>query len=224
MNIPGMPWLLVLILALLVVLWAGVALAQRYRTVCLGSLSGQLRLRILARDPLGLPQRYGQMYLFQHGHAHRARNVMIGHVGGRPIRAFDYLYETGLGLDRRTQQFSVVMVQANRDLPILLIRSVADGESGYNLTGLAEIGLGGAGAELGYAVYCQENEFAESRVTAQMLGKLKQHKNANLELYQGMLTLYCRGKLNGTEYRELMGLGSKFVEYFTANNLKQDKS
>ena len=116
----------------LIVIWLLVSLAQRYRSIRLAGLASELNLHLFGRDPLGLPQRYEGMYLFSQGHAQRARNVMIGHYQGHQLRLFDYLYETGLGRDRRTQQFSVVIVQVGRDLPGLLVEPRANGRGQYN--------------------------------------------------------------------------------------------
>ncbi len=117
----------------LVAIWLLVTLGQRYRSMRLAGLANELNLRLFARDPMALPQRYEQMYLFRQGHARRARNVMIGHYQGHQLRLFDYIYETGLGWDRRTQHFSVVMVQVGRELPGLLVGPRANARGAYNL-------------------------------------------------------------------------------------------
>ena len=214
------PLLLTVFFALLIVIWLLAVLRQRYRTISLSSLASELKLRIFARDPLNIPQRYERLCLFQHGHARRARNVMIGHYRGRPIRAFDYLYETGLGIDRRTQQFSVVMVQADRGLPALLVHPTESAMSLYNMSGLEEINLPEI-QQRNYTVFCEQAEFARDSIHPEMAEKLGQHNSAILELCEGMLALYLPRKLKPAQYRQLMALASELTEHLTSNNEQQ---
>ena len=214
------PLLLTAFFALLIVIWLTAELRQRYRTVSLSSLASELKLRIFARDPLSIPQRYEQLYLFRHGHARRARNVMIGHYQRRPIRAFDYLYETGLGIDRRTQQFSVVMVQADRGFPALLLHPSESAMSLYNMSGLEEIPLPQI-QQRNYAVFCEQAEFARDNIHPEMAEKLGQYNNAILELCEGMLALYVPRRLKPAQYRQLIALASELAEHLTSNNEQQ---
>ena len=203
--------------ASLIVIWLLASLRQRYRTISLSSLASALKLRIFARDPLSIPQHYDQLYLFKHGHARRARNIMIGHYQGRPIRAFDYLYETGLGIDRRTQRFSVVMVQADRSLPALLVHPLAPGISPYNMSSLEEIPLPEI-SQKNYTVFCEQDQFARANVRPEIAEKLKNCNNAILELCDGILALYLPRKLKPTQYRQLMALASELTEQFTVSS------
>ena len=141
-----------------------VTLGQRYRSMRLAGLANELNLRLFSRDPMALPDRYGQMYLFRQGHARRARNVMIGHYEGHQVRLFDYIYETGLGWDRRTERFSVVMVQVGRELPGLLVGPKAGKRGGNNLSGMEQVELAGMSQEQGYAVFSEQAEFAQGCV------------------------------------------------------------
>ncbi len=211
------PLLFTVFFASLIVIWLLASLRQRYRTISLSSLASELKLRIFARDPLSIPQRYDQLYLFKHGHARRARNVMIGHYQGRPIRAFDYLYETGLGIDRRTQRFSVVIVQADRGLPALLIHPVTPGMPKYNMTGLEEILLPEM-QQRDYVLFCEQAQFAQGNIPPEIAEKLKRCNNAILELCDGMLALYLPRKLKPSQYRQLMALASELTEQFTAQS------
>ena len=215
------PLHLTVFFGVLVVVWAAISLAQRYRTISLASLAGQLKLRIFARDQRGIVQRYHRLYLFQRGQAHRARNVMIGHVAGKPIRAFDYFYETGLGLNRRTEQFTVVMVQAAKNLPALLIRPLDDKGEKCNLTGLAQASLAGTGYGAEYRAYCQKSDFVSSRIDAEVLSRLKQCGTASLELCEGTLALYRPGKIKGPQYRKLMEQAAELAEQLAGDSEQQ---
>ena len=220
-SYPPLP--LTIVFSLLIVIWLFVTLRQRYRTISLSGLAGELKLRIFARDPLNIPQRYEQLYLFKHGHARRARNLMIGHYQGRPIRAFDYLYETGLGLDRRTQQFSVVMVQADRGLPTLLIHPTEVGMSLYNMSGLEEVRLPQA-QQSNYAVFCKQPEFLRDNLKPEMLARLAQSNKAMLELCEGMLAVYLPRRLKPAQYRQLMELAGELAEHFIASSTRRPAS
>ena len=213
------PLLFTVFFTSLIVIWLLASLRQRYRTISLSSLASELKLRIFARDPLSIPQRYDQLYLFKHGYARRARNVMIGHYQGRPIRAFDYLYETGLGIDRRTQRFSVVIVQADRGLPALLVHPINPGLPQYNMTGLEEILLPEI-QQRNYLLFCEQDQFARDSIPPEIVEKLKNYNNAILELCDGILALYLPHKLKPTQYRQLMTLASELTEQLTATYQK----
>ena len=201
----------------LVVIWLLVSLAQRYRSIRLAGLAGELNLHLFSRDPLGLPQRYDRMYLFSQGHARRARNVMIGHYQGHQLRLFDYLYETGLGRDRRTRQFSVVVVQVRADLPGLLLQPRANRKVRYNLSGMEQIDLPGITDKQGYALFCERTEFAQDYISEQMLQNLRQCENSSLEVQEGILALYAPGKLRAGGYRQLRGLANNLAEYLAGD-------
>ena len=212
-NYPPLP--LTIFFAVLILIWLLATLKQRYRTASMSGLAGELRLRIFPRDPLSIPQRYEQLYLFRHGHASRARNVMIGHYKGRPIRAFDYLYETGLGLDRRTQRFSVVMTQADRGLPALLAHPTEPKMPLYNLIGLQEVPLSEIQNKHHYAVFSEQEEFARILIRPDTVEKLKQNSDAVLEIYQGVLALSVPRKLKTIQYRQLMELAAELTNKLT---------
>ena len=208
----------------LIVIWLLVSLGQRYRSIRLAGLASELNLHLFGRDPLGLPQRYERMYLFKQGHARRARNVMIGHYQGHQLRLFDYLYETGLGRDRRTQQFSVVVVQVGRELPGLLIQPRATGRQQYNLSGMEEINVLGITDKQGYAVFCERAKFAQDYIGEQMLQNLRQCEGSSLEVQEGVLALYTPGKLKASGYRQLRGLANELAEYLAGDNPQTDKN
>ena len=210
------PLALTIFFAALIAIWILAALRQRYRTACMSGLANELRLRIFPRDTLSIPQRYEQLYLFRHGHARRARNVMIGHCQGRPIRAFDYLYETGLGLDRRTQRFSVVVSQGNSGLPALLARPAEANIPLYNLSGLQEAHLPEIQNKYKYAVFCGNAQFARDNIRPDTMEKLKQNSKAILEICEGMLALYVPRKLKPAQYRQLMELARELTDQLAA--------
>ena len=214
-SFPPLPF--TVFFAVLIVIWLLASLRQRYRTAMLSGLASELKLRIFSRDPLSIPQRYERLYLFKHGHARRARNVMIGHYRGRPIRAFDYLCESGLGLDRRTQRFSVVMAQADRDLPTLLVHPTESNMPLYNLSGVEEISLPNIEQKYSYAVFCEQPEFAGDNIDLEMVARLRQCNSAILELCEGMLAVYLPRRLKPAQYRQLMEVASELAEHFTAN-------
>ncbi len=208
----------------LVVIWLLVSLGQRYRSIKLAGLANELNLQLFGRDPLNLPQRYEGMYLFKQGHARRARNVMIGHYQGHQVRLFDYLYETGLGWDRRTQQFSVVIVQVGRELPGLLVEPRANGRGQYNLSGMEEIEASGITDRQGYGVFCERAGFAQDYISEKMLQNLRQCENSSLEVQDGVLALYAPGKLKAGKYGQLRGLASELAEYLAGDNPQTDKN
>ena len=202
---------LTLFFAALILIWLLAALKQRYRTAGLSALANELKLRIFPRDPLNIPQRYERLFLFRHGHARRARNVMIGHGRSRPIRVFDYLYETGLGLDRRTQRFSVVVTQTDSEAPSLLAHPAQPNLRLFNLTGLKQIRMPTNLSEYDYAVFCNQQDFALASITPETLAMLKEN-NAVLETSQGLLALYVPRKLKPAQYRQLIDLAAELTE------------
>ena len=208
----------------LIVIWLLVSMGQRYRSIRLAGLAGELNLQLFGRDPLGLPQRYEQMYLFRQGHARRARNVMIGHYQGRQLRLFDYLYETGLGQDRRTQQFSVVIVQVSRELPGLLVQPRATKRQQYNLSGMDQIKLPSISDKQGYAVFCERAGFAQDYIGEEILQNLRQCEGSSLEVQDGVLALYAPGKLKAGKYRQLRGLANELAEHLAGDNPQTDRS
>ena len=215
-SYPPLP--LTIFFAVLIVIWLLATLRQRYRTASISGLAHELRLRIFPRDPLSIPQRYEQLYLFRHGHARRARNVMIGHYHGRPIRVFDYLYETGLGLDRRTQRFSVVMTQGTSGLPALLAHHAEPDIPLYNLTGLQQVYLPEIEKKCKYAVFCEHEEFARNNIRPDTIEKLRQNSNAVLEICAGMLALYVPRKLKPAKYRRLIELADELTKQLSASS------
>jgi len=208
----------------LIVIWLLVSMGQRCRSIRRAGLAGELNLQLFSRDPLGLPQRYEQMYLFRQGHARRARNVMIGHHQGRQLRLFDYLYETGLGQDRRTQQFSVVIMQVSRDLPGLLVQLRAPGRRQYNLSGMDQIKLPGITDQQGYTVFCERAGFTQDYISEEMLQNLRQCEQTSLEVQDGVLALYTPGKLKAGKYRQLRGLANELAEHLAGDNPQTDRS
>lgn len=208
----------------LILIWLLVSLAQRYRSIRLAGLASELNLHLFSRDPLSLPQRYDRMYLFGLGHARRARNVMVGHYQGHQLRLFDYLYETGLGRDRRTRKFSVVVVQVSRNLPGLLVQPRANRKVQYNLTGMDQIELPGITDKPGYAVFCDRAQFAQDYISQQMLQDLWHCAAASLEVKEGVLALYAPGKLKPSGYRKLRGLANELAEYLAGENPQTDRS
>ena len=218
MAISYPPLGLTLLFAALIFIWLLATLRQRYRTAGLSALANALKLRIFPRDPLNIPQRYEQLFLFRHGHARRARNVMIGHGRSRPLRAFDYLYETGLGLDRRTQRFSVVVTQTDSRSPSLLAHPAQPNLRLFNLTGLRQIDLPRIESEHNYAVFCEEKDFARENMPSSVVAKLQQNNNAVLETHQGLLALYVPRKLKPAQYRQLIDLAGELTEQLAAGN------
>jgi len=214
-SYPPLP--LTIFFAVLIVIWLLATLRQRYRTASMSGLANELRLRIFPRDPLNIPQRYEQLYLFRHGHARRARNVMIGHYHGQPIRVFDYLYETGLGLDRRTQRFSVVMTHGHSGLPALLAHHAEPDIPLYNLTPLRQVNLPEIQNKYKYVVFCEHEEFVRNNIRPDTVEKLKQNGNAVLEICEGMFALYVPHKLKTAQYRQLMELAGELTKQLTTS-------
>ena len=208
----------------LTVIWLLVNFGQRYRSIRLAGLASELNLQLFSRDPLGLAQRYEQMYLFRQGHARRARNVMIGHYQGRQLRLFDYLYETGLGQDRRTQHCSVVIVQVSRELPGLLVQIRAPGRRKYNLSDMDQIQLPDITDKQGYSVFCERAGFAQDYIDEELLKNLRQCERTSLEVQDDVLALYAPGKLKAAKYRQLRGLASELAEYFAGDNPQKSRS
>lgn len=203
----------------LIAIWLLVITAQRYRNIRLAGLANKLNLQLFNWDPLQLPHRYEQMYLFRQGHTRRARNVMIGHHQGQQLRFFDYLYERGLGQHRRTQQFSVVIMQVRRDLPGLLLQLRAKPKVQYNLTGMDQIKLPVTTGKQSLAVFCENTQFAQDHLDQQLVQTLTLYKDLSLETQDGALALYVPGKLKLGEYRQLKNLANDL-----AKHLAKDKS
>ena len=208
----------------LMAIWLLVSLGQRCRSIKLAGLASELHLHLFKRDPLGLPERYEQMRLFRQGHARRARNVMVGHYHGHQLRLFDYFYEAGLGLDRRTQQFSVAVVQVGRELPGLLVEPSVAQRGDYNLSGMEQIELPEISDKQGYAVFCERAEFAQEYVGEEMLRNLRQCEGSSLEVRDDLLVLYAPGRLKVDEYRRLRGLAGELAECLAGDKPKTDKT
>ncbi len=208
----------------LIVIWLFLSIAQRCRNIRLAGLAGELNLQLFNWDPLHLPQRYDQMYLFRQGHARRARNVMIGHYQGRQLRLLDYLYETGLGYERRTHQFSVVITQVSRNLPGLLVQPRIPGKRHYNLSGMDQIKLLDIPDKQSLAVFCKRTTFVQGCISEELLENLSQCEGSSLEVQEGVLALYVPGKLKLGKYRQLRGLASELAEQLAGYNPQTDKN
>ena len=208
----------------LIVIWLFLSIAQRCRNIRLAGLAGELNLQLFNWDPLHLPQRYDQMYLFRQGHARRARNVMIGHYQGRQLRLLDYLYETGLGHERRTHQFSVVIMQVSRALPGLLVQPRIPGKRQYNLSGMGQTKLLGITDKQSLAVFCERTKFVQDYISEELLENLSQCEGSSLEVQEGVLALYVPGKLKLGKYRQLRGLASELAEQLAGYNPQTDEN
>ena len=210
----------------LMAIWLLVNIAQRCRNIRLAGLADELNLQLFSWDPLYLPQRYEQMYLFRQGHARRARNVMIGRHQGQQLRLFDYLYETGSGPHRHTHQFSVVIMQVSHDLPGLLVQTGQKHNAQYTLTGMAQLKLKllPLTAKQGSDVFCQNAKFAQDYVNEQLLGNLTKCKGSSLEVQDGVLALYVPGKRTVGEYRQLKRLANELAKHIASYNPQIDQN
>ena len=96
-------------------------------------IRGHRRYKALARSAHGtglhfsqsdlfdIPNRYGGYALIARGHSGSANNVTYGRVEKLLVRAFDFCSEMGHGTQRLTRRDSVVVVDAGRELPGLLM-------------------------------------------------------------------------------------------------------
>ena len=195
----------------LVVIWVLIAMSQRFRSIRLGGLANELGLRLFGRDPLNLPQRYTGMYLFKQGHARRARNVMIGHYQGQQLRLFDYVYETGLGLNRRTHRFGVAAVQVDNAQGALLVLAKKMGHAAYNLSGMEQIRLPNALGEQGYGAFGDNVSPVRDYLSEEVLSRLGQNPSCSLEIRDGVLAVYRPGRITLKEFRQLRALASELA-------------
>ena len=113
--------LLVGVLAAVVVSFVIMGLMQLGRTRTLGREAHALGMRFSAADPFDVPRRYADFALVSSGHSPRANNVTYGRLADWRLRAFDFRYEVGHGTRRATRHYSVIVVEADRELPAVLM-------------------------------------------------------------------------------------------------------
>ena len=118
------------VLAFAMAFFAVMGLVQARRTRELASAAYDMGLRFSPDDLFDVPRRYGDMALMSCGHSPRANNVAHGRLAGMPVQAFDFRYEAGHGPRRMTRHYSVIVAEAQRELPRALIWHVEDEEFG----------------------------------------------------------------------------------------------
>lgn len=101
-------------------------LGQRRRATVLSRLANLAGMRFSREDPFDMPQVYGDLVLFASGHSRCASNVTFGRVAEKRIRACDFHYEIGHGMRRSTRHYGVVLVDAQTDLPAVLMWNEMD--------------------------------------------------------------------------------------------------
>lgn len=106
--------------------FAVIAFLHRRRVGALSRVANQWGLRFSSDDPFDVPRFYADFVPVASGHSARARNVTYGQWHGIPIRAFDFRYEAGHGMQRHTRNFVVAVVQLERPLPPVLMWNTMD--------------------------------------------------------------------------------------------------
>ncbi len=119
---------LVGVLMTAVISFVAMGLATVRRTRRLGRKAHERGMRFFPDDPFDAPRRYGEFAVISGGHSPRANNVTDGRVDGRSLRAFDFRCELGHGTRRTTRHYSVVVAEADRAAPYLLMWHDADAE------------------------------------------------------------------------------------------------
>jgi hypothetical protein len=71
----------------------------------------------------GIDDRHGEFSCLRHGHSRYAYNIIQGHYNERPLCLFDYHYVTGSGKNRRTHNFSSVIIDTQLPIKPLFIRT-----------------------------------------------------------------------------------------------------
>jgi hypothetical protein len=113
--------LLLAVLAAAIVFFAVMGVAQRRRTRALARRAHAAGMQFAGDDPFDVPRRYADLALVTCGHSPRAHNVTYGRLEGLPVRAFDFRYEVAHGTRRVTRHYGVVVAEAGRELPDLLM-------------------------------------------------------------------------------------------------------
>lgn len=107
-----------------VLAWLG--LTQRRRRRRLARFAHETDLRFSADATFDLVGRYGDFVLVSAGHSPRVENELAGRRKGWQFRVFDYHFEAGHGPGRVLRRYSVMMADADVDLPRTLLWHGAD--------------------------------------------------------------------------------------------------
>ncbi len=122
--------LLVVVLIASVISFVVMGLLQHRRTYALGRTAHEKSMRFSPEDPFDVSRRYANFALIGGGHSPRAANVTYGRVGQVGVRVFDFCYELGHGTRRITRRCNVVVVEADFDIPPVLLWSDRDAALG----------------------------------------------------------------------------------------------
>ncbi len=95
---------------------------SRRRREQAAKLAARLGFDYYVEDPWGMPSRYEQFGLFQHGHSKRAGNVLVGEAEGRAVVAFEYRYTTGSGKNSTTHHYQAAVIEMPIVAPRLRMR------------------------------------------------------------------------------------------------------
>lgn len=196
--------ILLLTTALLAVtaFFAGLGIAVAMRCRALAQQANRQALRFSPADPFDLPNRYGELTLFQCGHSPQARNVTHGSYHGKIVRTFDFYCELGHGTRRLTRRCVVVTVETTRPLTPLSVWNLSHPNViPMEAHRLAETAL----PELDGAPPCPDPRLSE------LWPECLRHR-ASLETKDHCLCLYLPARMPVSALPEVMRLATAMAE------------
>jgi hypothetical protein len=115
---PLVALVIVAVIAAVVLIIVLVRRAERRRSEALEQVASEWGLVFEARPDVELLTSQGDLPLYSHGRARRARNMLSGRLGDDEIKVFDYQYTTGGGKEQHTHvQTVAVFPRALRGFP-----------------------------------------------------------------------------------------------------------
>lgn len=94
---------------------------QHLRASALARKAHEMGMRFSPEDPFDLPCALAEFALVSSGHSPRVDNVIYGRLDGRVVRAFDFRYEVGHGIQRLTRHYSVIAVESPQEVDSMLM-------------------------------------------------------------------------------------------------------
>ncbi len=113
--------LLICVLVSCLAAMAAMGVMQCKRSNRLARKAYDRQLHFAMIDPFDIPRRYEGFALVSCGHSSLAHNITHGHVGGCPIRAFDFRYEVAHATRRVARHYIAVVAETDNALPRLVM-------------------------------------------------------------------------------------------------------
>jgi len=211
----GLVGLLVLVVAVFAYL------RERKRREAFQKLAASLGLRYYRRDP-SIAARYDFLDKLRQGHNRYAFNILEGSYCDRPVRVFDYHYETYSrdSKGRRTTEhhyFSFFMLEQEREFPELRIYPEGLLSKFGQMLGFDDIDFESVEFSKAFVVRSKDKKFAYDVCHTGMMTYLLDHRDLSIEIEGRCVSLSFDRRLKPEEIeprlRQLAEIRNLFPKY-----------